>query len=227
MLDSVPLNAVDIGVLIELLLGGLIGLALGFVRGGLFIASWIGAGVATIFGLPFAQPLASQYIDDRFFADLAGGVAIFLLALVTLFLVSSVFGGWVRNSRLNALDRSLGMLAGLATSLILLAGAYVVAENIWPGDKQPSVIQEAKVTPMIRAGAKLLNDLLPKDHKILDADAVGTVTDKTKEAVKKRVFERLVRPDTPKSGDEERHGYDTKERNSLERAIDRLNQSTP
>ena len=143
------------------------------------------------------------------------------------FLVSSVIGGWVRNSRLNALDRSLGMLAGLATSLILLAGAYFVVENIWPGNKQPSVIQEAKVTPMIRAGALLLNGFLPKDLKILDAEAVGTVTDKTKEAVKKRVFERLVRPDTPKSGDEERPGYDTKERNSLERAIDRLNQSTP
>ena len=113
------------------------------------------------------------------------------------------------------------------TSLILLAGAYVVAENIWPGNKQPSLIQEAKVTPMIRAGALLLNGFLPKGFKILDAEAVGTVTDKTKEAVKKRVFERLVRPDTPKSRDEERPGYDTKERNSLERAIDRLNQSTP
>ena len=227
MPDSLPLNAVDVGVLIEVLLGGLVGLTLGFVRGGLFVASWIGAGVATIFGLPFVRPFAYQYIDDRFFADLAGGVAIFLLALVTLFLVSSIIGSWVRNSRLNALDRSLGMLAGLATSLILLAGAYFVVENIWPGNKQPSVIQEAKVTPMIRAGALLLNGFLPKGFKILDAEAVGTITDKTKEAVKKRVFERLVRPDTPKSGDEERPGYDTKERYSLERAIDRLNQSTP
>ena len=227
MPDSLPLNAVDIGVLIELLLGALVGLALGFVRGGLFIASWIGAGVASIFGLPFAQPYARQYIDDRFFADLMAGVAIFLFALVILFLISSVIGGWVRNSRLNALDRSLGMVAGLATSVLLLAGAYVVTENIWPGNKQPSVIQEAKVTPMIRASAQLLNDLLPKDLKILGAEAVGTVTGKTKEAVEKRVFERLVRPDTPKSGDEERPGYDTKERNTLERAIDRLNQSTP
>ena len=80
---------------------------------------------------------------------------------------------------------------------------------------------------MIRASALLLNGFLPKDLKILDSEAVGTVTDKTKEAIKKRVFERLVRPDTPKSGDEERPGYDTKERNSLERAIDRLNQSAP
>ena len=200
---------------------------MGLCEGGLFVASWIGAGVATIFGLPFARPFANQYIDDRFFADLAGGVAIFLLALVTLFLVSSVIGGWVRNSRLNALDRSLGMLAGLTTSLILLAGAYFVVENIWPGTKQPSVIQEAKVTPMICAGALLLNGFLPKDLKILDAEAVGIITGKTKEAVKKRVFERLVRPDTLKSGDEERPGYDNKERNSLERVIDSLNQITP
>ena len=60
MPDFLPINAVDIGVLIEVLLGALVGLALGFVRWGLFVASWIGAGVATIFGLPFAQPFASQ-----------------------------------------------------------------------------------------------------------------------------------------------------------------------
>jgi len=95
MPESLPLNAVDIGVLIELLLGGLVGLALGFVRGGLFIASWIGAGVATVFGLPLAQPYSRQYIEDKFFADLAAGVAIFLVALVVLFLLSSVIGGWV------------------------------------------------------------------------------------------------------------------------------------
>ncbi|MDG2033581.1 MAG: CvpA family protein [Rhodospirillales bacterium] len=227
MPDNLPLNAVDIGVLIELLLGALVGLALGFVRGGLFIASWTGAAVATIFGLPVAQPYARQYIDDRFFADLAAGVTIFLFALVILFLISSVIGGWVRNSRLNALDRSLGMVAGLATSVLLLAGTYVAAENIWPGNKKPSVIQEAKVTPVIRASAQFLNNLLPKELEIFGAEAVGTATHETKEAVKKRVFERLVRPDTPKSGDEERPGYDTKERNMLERAIDRFNHSSP
>ena len=79
---------------------------------------------------------------------------------------------------------------------------------------------------MIRAGA-LFKRSSPKNLKILDAETVGTATDKTKEAIEQRVFERLVRPDTPKSGDEERPGYDTKERNILERAIDRLNQSPP
>ena len=226
MPEPLTLNAVDIGVLIELLLGGLIGLALGFVRGGLFIASWAGAGVATVFGLPLAQPYSRQYIEDKFFADLAAGVSMFLVALVVLFLLSSVIGGWVRNSRLNSLDRSLGMLAGLATSVLLLAGAFLVVENIWPGNKQPKVIQEAKSTPMIRTGARLLNDILPEELKVLGAEAVKDATDKTKQAVEKSVFDRLVRPDTPDSEDEERPGYDNKERKTLERAIDRLNQSS-
>jgi len=118
------------------------------------------------------------------------------------------------------------MLAGLATSVLLLAGAFLVVENIWPGNKLPKVIQEAKSTPMIRTGARLLNDILPEELKVLGAEAVDGAADKTKQAVEKSVFDRLVRPDTEKSGDEERPGYDNKERNMLERAIDRLNQGS-
>ena len=220
MPDTMPLNAVDIGILIGLLVGALIGLALGFVRGGLFVASWIGAGLATIFGLKHAQPYARQFIEDMFFADLTAGMAIFLLALVILFLISSIIGGWVRSSRLSALDRSLGMVAGLAISVLLITGTYVLADIIWPGNKQPVVIQKAKFMPMVRTGAGLLTKILPDNFKMLGVEAIGGAGDEAKEAVEKRIFERLVRPDTPKLRDEERPGYDTKERILLERVID-------
>ncbi len=227
-MENLPLNIIDIGVLVVLLFGGLMGLALGFVRGGLFVFSWLGAGIITLIGLPTAQPYARQYIKEQFFADLAAGVAIFLVTLVVLFLASSVIGGWVRKSRLNALDRSLGMLAGLITSVLIIIGSYLVVENIWENEKdQPAMIKEAKSKPMIRLGAKFLNDVLPADFKVMTKKAADDVTNKAKQttdSVGKSVFEKLVKPEIEKSKDEQRPGYDNKERGSLNNAIERLNQ---
>ena len=226
MLDFLSLHGVDIGVLIVLLLGSLLGLILGFIRSGLFIASWVGAGVSTIFGFPLAQPYFRQLIEDIFFADIAAGITIFLVALVILFLLSSFIGSWVRNSRLNALDRSLGMLSGLATSIVLLAGLQLIMENIWPGNNIPTIIQKSKSRPVIRGGAKLLNEMLPKSLKVFSIDVMDDAADKTKKAIEKRIYERLVQPERQNLGDEERSGYDTKERKTLERAIDSLNHSS-
>ena len=226
-MENLPLNIIDIGVLVVILFGGLMGLALGFVRGGLFIISWVGAGIITLITLPMAQPYARQYIKEQSFADLAAGVAIFLVTLVVLFLASSVIGGWVRKSRLNALDRSLGMLAGLITSVLIITGSYLVVENIWEEKDQPAMIKEAKSKPMIRLGAKFLNDVLPANFKVMTKKAADDVTNKAKQttdSVGKSVFEKLLKPEIEKSKDEQRPGYDNKERGSLNNAIERLNQ---
>ena len=98
-MENLPINILDIGVIVLLVLGAIIGLALGFVRGGLFVLSWLGSAIVTIFAFPVIRPYARQYIENEFFADLAGGVLVFIATLVVLFLLSSVIGGWVRNSR--------------------------------------------------------------------------------------------------------------------------------
>ena len=67
-----------------------------------------------------------------------------------MFLLSSLIGGWVRRSRLNALDRSLGMVAGIATSILLISGAYLVMENILPENKRQKFIKDAKGIPVLR-----------------------------------------------------------------------------
>ena len=114
-MDNLPINPLDLTTIVAFVLGGLIGLALGFIRGGLFVVSWVGAVLATIFGFPHVRLFARQQIETAWIADLTTGVVLFLVALVVLFLLSSMIGSWVRASHLNALDRSLGMLAGLIT----------------------------------------------------------------------------------------------------------------
>ena len=123
--ENFSMNIVDIGVIILLAVGSMTGLILGFVRGGLFVISWLGAAIATFMSFPYLKPYSRQYIEHDFFADITAGLIIFIITLIILFLLSSIIGGWVRNSRLNALDRSLGMLTGIIISSIIMAGSYI------------------------------------------------------------------------------------------------------
>ena len=219
-MENLPMNILDIGVIALFALGAIIGLILGFVRGGLFILSWLGSAISTIIAFPHVRPYARQYIENEFFADLAAGIAVFIITLIILFLLSSVIGGWVRNSRLNALDRSLGMVAGIATAALLVAGGYIIAENIWPPKKQPSWMTEAKTLPLIRTGASALNDVLPDDFKVMATEAADKVGAKAQEIGKKEAFEQFVRPKIKNSDVQDRSGYDKKVRGGMEKLLD-------
>ncbi len=220
-MDTLANNGFDIAVALILFLGALIGLAVGFVRGGLFIMSWLGAAAVTLYGFSTIRPIARQYIDNTLFADIAGGAALFIGALIVFFMISSILGGWVRNSRLNALDRSLGMMAGLTTGALALAVAYMGAEQVWTPDKQPKWMKDARSVPLIRTSAYMLNDVLPADFKLMSRQAAGAAAQESRELIeKKKAFDRLIQPSVKDDNAQDRSGYDNKERKSLDRLIE-------
>ena len=218
---NIPMNILDIGVILLLFLSAITGLILGFVRGGLFVISWLGSAVITFFTFPYMKPYTRQYIEHDFFADLAAALIIFIITLILLFLLSSVIGSWVRNSRLNALDRSLGMLAGIITSTILLAGSYIVAEKIWPPNKQPLWMLEAKALPLIRRGADAMHKLLPNNFEPKARKAFRAKTSTARKLIEKKAYERLINPNNRKSNAQDRDGYDKKERRGIENLLDK------
>ena len=215
------MNIVDIGVIILLAVGSLIGLILGFVRGGLFIVSWLGAAIATFMLFPYLKPYSRQYIEHDFFADVTAGLVIFIITLIILFLISSIIGGWVRNSRLNALDRSLGMLTGIIISGVIMAGSYILIEKIWPPNKQPIWMVKARVLPLIRSGAEVLNRLLPKNFQSNATNLMQSKTARTRKLIEKKAYERLLRPNNKETNIRDRSGYDKKERRGIENLLDR------
>ncbi|MCZ6454133.1 MAG: CvpA family protein, partial [Alphaproteobacteria bacterium] len=62
-MDALSISPFDLAVIGVLILGALTGLVTGFVRGGLFVLSWAGAGAVTVFGFSTASPYARQYIE--------------------------------------------------------------------------------------------------------------------------------------------------------------------
>jgi len=152
----------DIGVLAVIFLGALFGLVTGFVRGGLFVASWIGAGLITIYGFGTVTPFAAQYIQPAWLSDLIAGAVLFIVALIVLHLISHTLSGWVRAGRLNALDRSLGLLAGLVASALVVCVGFLFMSDVW-GDDTPDWVEAARTRPAVERGALLVRDLLPEN----------------------------------------------------------------
>ena len=220
-MENLPINILDVGVIILLLLGAITGLILGFIRGGLFVISWLGAAIATFFLFPFVKPYSRQYIEHNFFADIISGLIVFVIAIIYLFLLSTLISSWVRKSRLNALDRALGMLAGIITSSLLLVGTFIITEKIWPSKDQPPWVSEAKALPLIRKGAQVLTKLLPVEFQLSTKSVLKSKTSKTRKLIEKEAYDRLIRPHNKKSTTQERSGYDIKERRGIENLLDR------
>ncbi len=160
-MEALGISPFDLAVIGILIVGALSGLVTGFVRGGLFILSWAGAGAVTIFGFPTVSPIARQYVEPTWLADLAGGAALFVVALIILHLLSQLLSRWVRTSRLNAVDRSLGLVAGLVSSAVAIAIGFLFLSDIW-ADEPPVWLEEARTRPIVESGALMVRDVLPE-----------------------------------------------------------------
>lgn len=210
-MDALGISSFDLAVVGLLLVGALFGLAMGFVRGGLFVLSWVGAGVVTVFGFTTISPYARQYIESTLLADIVGGAVLFVVALIILHLFSQFLGRWMRSSWLNALDRSFGLLAGLGTAAIAIAIGYLFLSDIWAEDP-PEWLEVARTRPVIESAALSMRDLLPESivgpagAHLKKARDRAILPDSARQAV-----ERLSQP--PKtSAPATRPGYNERER---------------
>jgi membrane protein required for colicin V production len=204
----------DIGVLAIVFLGALFGLVTGFVRGGLFVASWIGAGLITIHGLGRVTPFAARYVQPDWLAQLVAGAALFIVALIVFHLLSHILSGWVRSGRLNALDRSLGLVAGLVTAGIVISIAFLFLSDVF-GDDPPDWVETARTRPAVERGALLVKDLLPAGFIGETGETLERAQQRARDIdAAREALDRLSRP--PETAvPETREGYNERERSGL------------
>ncbi|MFQ5984636.1 MAG: CvpA family protein [Alphaproteobacteria bacterium] len=159
------MTVTDIAVFGVVLVSALLALARGVVRELFTVAGWVGAIVATVYGFHHAQPFAQRVIANPLLADLAAGVVIFVVTLVVVSLLSRWVSDRVKRSQLNALDRSLGFLFGLARGAMLVCIAYLLLVWALPPKEHPGWVREARVMPVVAYGARALMTLLQREFR--------------------------------------------------------------
>ncbi|HEY1931378.1 MAG TPA: CvpA family protein [Acetobacteraceae bacterium] len=156
---------VDLVVLAVLAISGLLAFMRGLVREVLGIAAWAGAIAAAIWGLPLLRPQLQQWMRGSPWIDPVGFVAIFIVSLIVLMIVARIIGRAVRNSPLGGLDRTLGLVFGLARGAALVIVAYIVAGMVVPVDQWPPPVLQARLLTPAFIGARWTVHQLPTDYR--------------------------------------------------------------
>jgi membrane protein required for colicin V production len=212
-------NAVDIAVVVVLLASGVFALMRGFVYEVLAMAGWIAAGLAALWGIPLVRPYVQPYIASQTLADIAGGTAIFLIALLVSSFLTHAVSRRVQKSAVSSVDRSLGFAFGLLRGLLLVSLCFMVVTKLM-APEEPQVLTSAKTRPLLAAGARFIQSLVPSylsgiEEKAKDASSAVNQAQQAKE-----MYDRLSTP-KPKSADpsqnDKQPAYDS---HSLERLIE-------
>jgi membrane protein required for colicin V production len=135
----------DIFLIVVMLVSGLLAMVRGLVREVLSIAGWISALVAGIFAYLKLVPLSKAYFSNLNDYVVAGGT-VAIASILTLIIVSVItvkISDKSLDSRIGALDRTLGFLFGLARGLLIVVVMFAFYDWFQP-KSQPEWIANAK-----------------------------------------------------------------------------------
>ena len=152
------------------LFSAILAMVRGFSREVLSVASWVGAAAAAYFLYPYLLPFAKQYTTSDNVALAGSAAAIFLIALIIISFITMRIADFIIDSRIGALDRTLGFLFGAARGILLVVVAMLFFNWLVAPAQQPEWVTTAKSKPLLDSlGAKLIA-LLPEnaDAAILD-----------------------------------------------------------
>lgn len=219
MSDVYTLDLVLFGVV---LVSAIVAYLRGFVRELFVLVSWAGAFVVTYLCFEPVSRYLGDVLQPGILAQIAATVGVFVAAVVLFSIAARVVAGRMPGSQVGALDRSLGFLFGIARGALIICFVYLVASRIVPPDEQPGWLKDARSTPLIIAGSRLIVGLLPNDVADYGLSADDMEKQEIEKALEdKRLYDRLERPE-PKTDDtppEPEEGYREGERRDLDRLI--------
>ena len=155
----------DIAVVIVVLISGVLAFLRGFVREALGIAAWIGAAFIAMQVQPMTMGIAMDLIGMEVIAKYGSWVVIFLVALIILSIVSGALSNMIKDTSLNALDRSLGFVFGLARGALLISVVYFLGAQLMNKNAPPpDWLAQAKTYPLIQRGADMVAVFVPRDQ---------------------------------------------------------------
>src|ERR1035437_7281467 len=143
-----PITLLDIILLVVMLISGLLAMIRGFMREILSIGAWGIAALVTLYSYSRVLPIAKQYVASDMVAAGVSIGAVFLITLLVVSIITVRISDMVLDSRVGALDRTLGFLFC----------AWLVPER-----SQPDWVRGAKSMVVLQSTGQWLMSMLPDD----------------------------------------------------------------
>jgi membrane protein required for colicin V production len=217
-------NALDIAIIAVIALSALFAFARGFVREALSIVAWVGAALITLYGFNHTYGIVVRFVTTPLLADLIAGAGLFVVSLIVLTILTAYVARFVHSSALSPIDRTLGLIFGLARGVILVSLAYLVVDVSLPQNDQPGWIKEAKSERFLARGADILRNALPESLQVRSAAAADDAQrafDRAQDA--QRAMRALSNPAAPSPanpGQAPAPSYKPGERRDMDRLIE-------
>jgi membrane protein required for colicin V production len=217
-------NTLDLAIIAVIALSAVFAFARGLVREALSIVAWVGAALITLYGFNHLYGFVVRFITTPLLADLITGAGLFVVSLIVLTILTGYVARFVHSSALSPIDRTLGLIFGLARGAILVSLAYLVVDVSLPQNDRPVWIKEAKSERFLAKGADILRNALPESLQVRSAaaaDDAQRLLDRTQDA--QRAMRALSSPAAPpptKPGQGSAPSYKPGERKDMDRLIE-------
>jgi membrane protein required for colicin V production len=153
----------DLGLIVVVLISAFLAMLRGFTREVLAIAAWGAAALAAYYLHPVVLPYVKPYIAKDVIALAVAAAAIFIVTLIVVSLITIKLSDAILDSKIGALDRSLGFLFGAVRGLLLCVIAFVFFNWLVPAQTQPGWVKTARMRPLLQATGDRLMAVLPDD----------------------------------------------------------------
>ena len=158
-----PITLLDGILLVIMLISAVLAMVRGFVREVLSIGSWVAAAVAAYMLYGYVLPYAKQYISNDYVALGAAIAGVFLLTLIIVSYITMRISDFVLDSRIGALDRTLGFVFGAARGMLLVVVGLAFFNWFVPAERQPQWVVQAKSRDLLTSIGLQLQAALPED----------------------------------------------------------------
>jgi membrane protein required for colicin V production len=217
-------NALDLAVLAVIALSAIFAFARGFVRETLSIVAWVGAALATLYGFNQVYTVVIRFVTTPLLADLVAGAGLFVISLIGLTILTGYLARFVHSTALSPIDRTLGLIFGLARGAVLVSLAYLLLDVSLPQNDRPGWIKLAKSEPFLAQGADMLRSVLPESLQAKSAaaaDDAQRAVERAREAQKAmRALSSPAAPLSAKPGQEQAPNYKPGDRRDMDRLIE-------
>ncbi len=159
------MNWVDIIILVVIAASAVLAFMRGLVREVMGIGAWVGAAIIAIWGGPDLEPRMLAWTGKPDWSAPLAYAAVFVGALILLSVVAGMIGGVVRGSMLGGIDRTLGVVFGLARGAALVMVAYIAGGLVVAPDRWPEPVLQARARPFVAEGAAWLVAQIPPRYR--------------------------------------------------------------
>ena len=116
--------------------------------------------------------ITTRFVTTPLLADLVAGAGLFLVSLILLTILTGYIARAVQWSALTPIDRTLGLIFGVARGAVLVSIAYFVIDITLPPNDRPGWLQDARSQPLLAQGADMLRGVLPESLQLKSASAM-------------------------------------------------------